>query len=562
MISFYKNYKDILLITFLGVIFFIPFLGGVHLFDWDEINFAEISREMIVTDTYLRLTVNFQPFWEKPPFFFWLQVLAMKTFGINEFSARFPNAVFGILSLLVLYLIGKKLKNSKFGLIWALIYLGSILPHLYFKSGIIDPVFNLLIFLGLYFFILFYWKKENIIASKHSKGFYIFLSGSFIGLAVLTKGPVGYLLPLLTWGVYWIMKKFRFYVSIPQFFVISLIALAATFAWFGLETVQHGPWFVETFTRYQFRLFSTQDAGHGGFPGYHFVVILIGCFPASVFAIRGFYKFDMDTPHLVDFRKWMIILFWVVLILFTIVQSKIVHYSSLAYFPLTFMAAIVIEKIIAKKLHFNRWMQFGVIALGSIYAIMTIVMPFLARKTAVIKPLFAKDPFAMANLEADVHWSGWESVTGLVLLVVVVLAVIFMKQGRLWRGVVLLFIGTAFFVNITLIFFIARIEGYSQNAAVEFCKTLQGKDCYITTSGYKSYVHYFYPRIQPHTNVNSIDKNWLLTGDIDKEVYILTKIHRADDLRKYPDVEEIGSKNGFVFFRRVPADVGGSGFNN
>ena len=51
----------------LGLVFFVPFLGGVHLFDWDEINFAEISREMIILNDYLRVHVDFQPFWEKPP---------------------------------------------------------------------------------------------------------------------------------------------------------------------------------------------------------------------------------------------------------------------------------------------------------------------------------------------------------------------------------------------------------------------------------------------------------------------------------------------------------------
>ena len=69
-----------------AALLYIPFIGGVPLFDWDEINFAEISREMITTGDYLNTQVNYQPFFEKPPFFFWLQVVCMKTFGIHEFS--------------------------------------------------------------------------------------------------------------------------------------------------------------------------------------------------------------------------------------------------------------------------------------------------------------------------------------------------------------------------------------------------------------------------------------------------------------------------------------------
>ncbi len=550
--SFIRNHWEPLLITLVSALFFIPFLGGVHLFDWDEINFAEIAREMIVTGDYLRPAINYQPFWEKPPMFFWMQALAMKAFGVGEFAARLPNALAGIASLLVLYFTGRRLRDRQFGLLWALVYFGSVLPHLYFRSGIIDPVFNLFIFLGLYFFILLYWKKEGLQPVRHHRLLYVLLAGTFIGLAVLTKGPVGYLIPLLTWAAYWIARRFRLYLGVHYFLLVTLVALLVTAAWFGVETVKHGTWFVETFTRYQVRLFSTQDAGHGGFPGFHFVVILLGCFPASVFAIRGFYKMKTGERHVDDFRTWMIILFWVVLLLFTLVRSKIVHYSSMAYFPLTFLAALVVDRIIAKKLYFNRWLRAGIIAIGSLYALVTGALPFLARRLELIKPLFEKDPFAMANLEAEVRWTGWESAAGFLLLAVVLISVFLMRQGRLMRGVATLFLGTAVFVNLTLILFIARIEGYSQHAAVEFCRSLEGRDCYIITSGYKSYVHYFYPRILPHANPRYADKEWLLTGDIDKEAYFLTKVHRADELRNYEELEELGSKNGFVFFRRLP----------
>ena len=144
-----------LLIAGAALLLFVPFLGSVHLFDWDEINFAECAREMLVTGDYFSVKINFQPFWEKPPLFIWMQALSMNIFGINEFAARLPNAIAGCLTLLVFFNIGRKLVDEKFGLIWALVYAGSFLPHFYFKSGIIDPWFNLFIFSGTYYFILF-----------------------------------------------------------------------------------------------------------------------------------------------------------------------------------------------------------------------------------------------------------------------------------------------------------------------------------------------------------------------------------------------------------------------
>ena len=87
----------------LAAIFFFPFLGGVHLFDWDEINFAEIAREMLVTGNYLEPHIDYEVFTEKPPLFFWLQALSMNLFGVGEYAARFPNALFGVLSLDLVY---------------------------------------------------------------------------------------------------------------------------------------------------------------------------------------------------------------------------------------------------------------------------------------------------------------------------------------------------------------------------------------------------------------------------------------------------------------------------
>ena len=96
-------------IVFVAGVLFIPYLGAVSLFDWDEINFAESAREMIVSGNYLDVQINYTAFWEKPPFFFWLQALSMKVFGINEFAARFPNALTGIVTLLVIFNIGRKI---------------------------------------------------------------------------------------------------------------------------------------------------------------------------------------------------------------------------------------------------------------------------------------------------------------------------------------------------------------------------------------------------------------------------------------------------------------------
>jgi len=154
------------LIALGAMLLFVPFLGAVHLFDWDEINFAECAREMLVTGDYLSVQINYQPFWEKPPLFIWMQAASMKIFGINEFAARLPNAICGIITLLFFLNMGRKLVDDNFGWIWLLVYAGSFLPHFYFKSGIIDPWFNLFIFSGIYYFIFQRLAWEGIIINE------------------------------------------------------------------------------------------------------------------------------------------------------------------------------------------------------------------------------------------------------------------------------------------------------------------------------------------------------------------------------------------------------------
>src|SRR5690606_11343305 len=178
---------------------FFSFLGQVHLFDWDEINFAECAREMIVTDNYLQVQIDYRPFWEKPPVFIWMQVLAMKMFGVNEYAARFPNAVIGVVTLLVLYYVGKRVVNSRMGMWWAALYAASWLPHFYFKSGIIDPTFNLFIFLAFF--------QVHLITQGNRRMLHAVLAGIFLGIAVLTKGPAAILIALLAFAAYAVVNK-------------------------------------------------------------------------------------------------------------------------------------------------------------------------------------------------------------------------------------------------------------------------------------------------------------------------------------------------------------------
>ncbi len=524
---------------------FVPFLGAVHLFDWDEINFAECAREILVTHDYFSVKINFQPFWEKPPVFIWMQALSMSVFGINEFAARLPNAICGIITLLVLFNIGRKLVDERFGLIWVLAYAGSLLPHFYFKSGIIDPWFNLFIFCGFYYFILFTNNKNTRL---------LILSALFIGLSVLTKGPVAALVFGLCLGVYWIIKRFQPVLNIKEILIYILAVATVGGLWFLMLVLTGNTSIIKEFFLYQVRLFNTQDAGHGGPFYYHWLVLLIGCFPVSVFALRSFRKSSFDTPYQKHFKLWMMILFFVVLILFSIVKTKIVHYSSLCYFPLSFMGAYVIYKLINLEMQWKKITTILLISISGILGIILLALPFVDKyKQSIISSNLIEDSFAIENLKANVHWSGFEGIIGVLLIAGVGVMLVLIKLKKSVQGIAGLFVISLVVVNLTALIIAPKIEQYSQGAAIEFYQSLRGKDCYVETYGYKSYANLFYSDKPNPINRNSLDMDWLLRGKIDKPAYFVCKNIDSEEMEKrYEELKELYRKNGFVFLVRIP----------
>ncbi|MHA4810327.1 ArnT family glycosyltransferase [Flavitalea flava] len=541
----------VLLITILSALIFIPFLGRVHLFDWDEINFAECSREMIKLDDYSRVYINFKPFWEKPPMFFWMQSTSMKWFGVTEFAARFPNAICGIVTLIVVFLCGSRIYDRKFGILWALAYGGSLFPNMYFKSGIIDPWFNLFIFLSLYNFILYHWKRNQFDKEglKKTQLTYVVWSGIFMGLAILMKGQVALMVFLLTLGVYLIYNRFRFYFGWGHALLFLVVASLVTLTWYGYETAKNGPWFITQFLKYQYRLFSTHDADQAGFFGYHYIVILIGCFPASLFAIPSFFRSSYTSRFDKDFKKWMLILFWVVTILFTIVQSRIIHYSSLAWFPVTFLAAYTFYKWERKELTYKKYAGILAGVLGGIIAVVLLAAPLIAMNIKKLIP-YVEDKFAQGNMAADVHWTGLEGIVGLLLVVTLIVGLRSLKHRAYTKAAVVFFTGTALVVFGASAIIVPKVERYSQGAAVDFFIERQGEDCYANTLGYGSYAQLFYSHKEKPVNLNSYDEQWLLTGPIDKPAYFVSKVDRIDNYKGYTELKELYRKNGFVFLKR------------
>ncbi len=238
----------------------------------------------------------------------------------------------------------------------------------------------------------------------------------------------------------------------------------------------------------------------------------------------------------------MACLFWVVLILFSIVQTKIIHYSSLCYFPLTFFAAKRLNSLKINELRLSIFEKWSLAALAFLLSAAVFLVPFLGRRPDVLKKLAEKDAFARANFDADVDWPFWLSALGLSLLIGVILGLWLFSKKRFWPAVAAIFGGSAIFTASVLAFFVPRIEAITQRAAIEFYQKMAAENdgsIEIQPHRFKSFAHLFYGQKRP----NSAEKTA-------KKTIRVARIDRADDLLADPNWRELYRKNGFLFFEK------------
>ena len=319
--------------------------------------------------------------------------------------------------------------------------------------------------------------------------------------------------------------------------------------WLSLEWKQGGWKFLDEFLQYQIRLLRTEDAGHGGPFYYHFLVLLIGCFPASIFALEALRKNPNDTFHQVSLKRWMLVLLCVVLLVFSIVKTKIIHYSSLCYFPITFLGAYYLYYFIEGKMKWT-WRQTTLVLLvgGSLFgAIM--LLPFVGLHRLDYAS-FVKDDFARQALEVPVYWSLYECGWGVVALLGLLLSLSFIYYSQIRAGVYTLLVTCCLLFNAVLSQLVPRIEKYSQHSLLEFLQSRQLEDCYLEVDGFKSYAPYFYGEKRQPKSPQELDRNFVLLGPTTKPVYLITKINRPPQSPVSEQFQELYRRGGYVFWKK------------
>jgi len=556
--------EHIALVTILVsyMVLFLPFLGNVHLFDWDEINFAEAAREMVVSGDWINVQINFEPFWEKPPLFIWLQALCMKVFGINEFAARLPNVFIGLITLIVLYIPVLKQYGKQAAVFTLLLYLGSFTPHFYFKSGIIDPLFNLFMYLS----VLFLVRATQLQIHKH-----FLLAGVFLGLAILTKGPAALLLVGLAGLCFQLIYKNHFY-NISN--LVALIAGILVFPalYFGVQVYENGWWFLREFVAYQVDLFQNPVASHGQPFYYHFVVLLIGCFPLFILAFGSMLSM---RPVGGDntFYRWMKVLFWVVLVVFSLVTTKIVHYSSMCYIPLAIVAGVKL----AEYINLNKLTTISLALVGSLWVIILLVagafaLPIENGPLAILRDK-VKDDFVLAQLATETEWNILPLLLAGLLLVSLVRFI--RKTNKTWLASLL--VTNTMVIAMFIVSFVPSVEHVVQGEWIGQLETYQGQKVAHFTKGFKSYAHRFYTHQQDFEELKEV-KDLVLAklsissiyqmNEEQRKLYSNTvrdyvidstsipvslsaKLNKFDEIdQRYPNLKQVFEGNGYGVWER------------
>jgi 4-amino-4-deoxy-L-arabinose transferase-like glycosyltransferase len=421
-----------------ALVFFV-YLGATSLWDEDETLYASCAREMMDRGEWVVPMLNGHMYPIKPPLMYWQMIAGFKLFGVNEFAARFFSAVLGVGTALLTFHLGRLLFNARVGLWAGLITASSIIFTVSARAATADSDLVFLTMLAVLCFVAGFrlkgpgsrvqdsgFKIQGLddknngleavprfaICNKSliQFGLYVVLYAC-LGLAILSKGPVGFLLPMASLGLFLLIVNSRretdqsnaahaasgwkakclsiLHVFHPVNFLKSLwqlrpitgaiVLLSVALPWHvlvGLRT--DGLWLTEFFANSNFLQFMKPSLGHSGPIWYYIPMVLIGFFPWSVFLAPA----TIDTMRRIrDRDAWrdgyvlLICLFSVFFVFWSICSTKLPHYLLPVYPALALLTGCFLETWITQPARVgpswmkNAWITIIAVGLGMMLAV-------------------------------------------------------------------------------------------------------------------------------------------------------------------------------------------------
>ena len=271
-----------------GLLFFLG-LGDMGLTDRDEGRNAEAGREMFESGDRLTPTFNGELRVAKPVLLYWLMEQSYRLFGSNEFAARFPSALFGVGLILMHYLFLVHQRDRTVALFGGLMLLLNLEILGLGRMALTDSVLIFFTTASLYGFWLGLHGTGG--ARRWVWMFYIGMA-----LATLTKGPVGFAVPLIVAALYltWTRRWHEYWQKgVPLAGTLLFILLAAP--WYAAMFLVHGDAYATGAKAHTIGRFLSPMEGHQGTIFFYLPVLLLAFFPWSAL---------LPVPLYLAFKDW------------------------------------------------------------------------------------------------------------------------------------------------------------------------------------------------------------------------------------------------------------------
>ena len=106
----FSDYRlHIALIALVSIILIFSKLGGTGLANYDDCYYAQKAKEILQTRSWMTMHLNNRPTYDNPPFYMWLVALSYTVFGVSEYAAKFPSALMGVSTIILVYFFARYL---------------------------------------------------------------------------------------------------------------------------------------------------------------------------------------------------------------------------------------------------------------------------------------------------------------------------------------------------------------------------------------------------------------------------------------------------------------------
>lgn len=288
------KHKDIFLIAglfILCILFYFTGLGNYRLIDIDETRYINIARTMFDNKDYITPILNFEPFLEKPPLYYWLIVLSYKIFNTtNEFASRFPTAFMATAGVFATYgFVLYVVKSRLCAFLCASVLMSAFWYTLFAHIAILDIGFTVLTMCAIYSGV-----STLFVENEKIKKLLWYAGYLFIGLSVLQKGLIGIIIPSMVVFLTFLLYRRAKEIFKPSYIIPGLIIfLIVSAPWHYLVYKANGEiWFREYIIKHHFARFIDSSMGIRRKRGflYYIPILLGGLLPWSVFFIASAIK--------------------------------------------------------------------------------------------------------------------------------------------------------------------------------------------------------------------------------------------------------------------------------